>query len=211
MKNALRNDSNRAWRLPMLIALCLMVLGLSTTAIAEEAPAADAAVEKVAEGEGTYIKFTIDHSDSSKGLVHGSFGKFEVTKAKVNLDNMAESMVEISVDIASIDTGIKPRDKHLQSPDFFNVPVSPKATIMVKDAKADGENYKAEATFTLNQVTKTFPVVFSIVEKKDDGSIIIEGKTDVNRKDYNVGQGKSAAGAADVANVSVRLHIPASK
>ena len=36
--------------------------------------------------------------------------------------------MDASVDVSSIDTAVKPRDEHLRTPDFFNVPKFPTAT-----------------------------------------------------------------------------------
>ena len=202
----------------IIILSLLLILGFATsyafagpdaTVIEAQHAAIETAEEVPVE---QHIKFVIDHADSSKGLVEGSFGKFEVTKATLNLEKIEESTVEISVDVSSIDTGIKPRDKHLNSPDFFDTAQFSTATIAVKGAKAgEGDVYTAAATFALHGVTKEFPVSFKIIERRKDGSIVIEGDVEVNRKDYGVGLGKSASGSADVAKVSLKLHIPASK
>jgi polyisoprenoid-binding protein YceI len=66
----------------------------------------------------TGINFSVRHMVVSK--VRGRFGKYTGT---ITLDDadITRSSVEVSIDAASIDTGVADRDAHLRSPDFFDV------------------------------------------------------------------------------------------
>src|SRR5439155_349895 len=90
-------------------------------------------------------------------------GKFNVLGGTLNIDraNPANSWIEAEVDAASIDTGDPNRDKHLRSPDFFDVEKYPKITF--KSTKVEpvrGNEYKVTGDLTLHGVTK--PVVFDV-------------------------------------------------
>jgi polyisoprenoid-binding protein YceI len=185
----------------VLMFVAMLSFGAATAFAGEpEVTAEAAAVEQ-------YVRFVIDHADSSKGLVTGEFKKFEVKKAVIDAAALEKSVVEVEIDIASVDTGNKGRDAHLQNADFFDAPQFPKATLTVKDAKADGDAYTATASLSLHGLSKEFPVKFKVVEKRDDGSIIIEGSHDMTRSLFSIGGPPEASGAAEALTVQVRLHL----
>jgi len=178
---------------------------------AEAKPAdkpADKPAEAKAAGAETYIKFQINHHDTSKGMVNGSFKKFSIKEAVVDLKDLSKSKAVIEVDISSVDTGIAKRDGHLKSPDFFDIAkfATATATVAKIGAEKDGA-HPAEVTIDLHGVKKTMPVSFKIVEKKDDGSIIVEATTDMKRQDFQVGGEPAKTNAANDLKLMVRLHV----
>ena len=69
--------------------------------------------------------------------VKGIFRKFEGT---VNLeDNSAKSSVKVTIDAASIDTGVEKRDEHLRTADFFDVAKHPTITFVSKKVTSGRE------------------------------------------------------------------------
>ena len=72
----------------------------------------------------TSITFEVRHLMISK--VRGSFGSASGT-IEVAEDPL-ESMVEIAVDVASVESGTEDRDNHLRSPDFFDAAEYPQVT-----------------------------------------------------------------------------------
>src|SRR5689334_15356039 len=103
----------------------------SNTAVVEaDFDAATTAVEDIS---GDY---TIDASHSRLGFsarhamvttVRGAFKDFAGT-ATIDAANPAASKVELSIDIASVDTGTADRDGHLKSGDFFDAETFPTMT-----------------------------------------------------------------------------------
>ncbi len=92
------------------------------------------------------IGFTVRHLGLSK--VRGRFNTFSGS-AVIGADP-AQSSVEATIDLASIDTNNADRDNHLRSTDFFNVDAHPTMTFRstsVSDTSLDGE-------LTINGVTK---------------------------------------------------------
>ena len=72
----------------------------------------------------TYPSFKISHLGFSTML-----GRFNTSSGKITMDKAkGTGSVELEVDVDSIDTGMEKRDKHLRSPDFFNVAEFPKMT-----------------------------------------------------------------------------------
>jgi polyisoprenoid-binding protein YceI len=187
----------------LILCALLVSFGALNAAFAGEPEPKAAAATEVEQ----YVRFVIDHADSSKGLVKGSFDKFTVKKAVIDTAAIEKSMVEIEIDVASINTGIKPRDEHLKNPDFFEVEKFPSATLTVKDVKGEGDSYSATATLSLHGLSKDFPVKFKIAEKRDDGSVIIEGTHEMSRSLFSIGGAPDKSGAADALSVQIRLHL----
>lgn len=189
-----------------LIALVLLVAaGWNTSAFADEGVVQTADAAEVEQ----FIQFDIMHADASKGPVTGRFGEFTLKNAVVNLEQPAESRAEFEINIGSMNTGIEQRDAHLATPDYFNVPVHPTATLIVDNVRAgaDADNFNATAHLSLMGQTKEFEVSFKVVERREDGSIVIEAKQNINRSDYGVGGAPETSGAVDLVEVSVRLHL----
>jgi polyisoprenoid-binding protein YceI len=66
-----------------------------------------------------------------------------------------KSKIEISADIASIDTDDEKRDEHLKSPDFFDAAKFPKMTFKSTKIVKGGKGYKVTGDLTIRDVTKT--------------------------------------------------------
>ena len=67
---------------------------------------------------------TVHHGISD---IAGLFKKFEIT-ATTNKTDFSDAVLELSTNVASIDTEVEMRDNHLRSADFFDVEKYPKMT-----------------------------------------------------------------------------------
>lgn len=174
------------------------------TAMVDGAPAEPAAPEQ-------YIAFDVMHHDTAKGMVHGTFTGLEVTKANIDLSKPDEAMAVVEIDLSTVDTGIEKRNNHVKSGDFFDIEKFAKATLTVNGVKpaADADTYDATATLNLHGVEKAFPVTFKVVERKDDGSIVIDGEyKGLARADFGVGAEPEATNVAPtIDTVKVHLHL----
>ena len=101
----------------------------------------------------THIGFSVKHILSK---VPGEFkdydGTFTFDPAKPEA-----SKVQVTIQAASVNTGVEPRDHHLQSPDFFDVEKYPTLTFVSKRVeKGAGENkYNVTGDLTIHGVTKS--------------------------------------------------------
>src|SRR5260370_39106797 len=120
-------------------------------------------------------------------------GKFNVLRGTLTRDeaNPANSWIEAEVDAASIDTNEPNRDKHLRSPDFFDVEKYPKLTFKSTKVEPVGDNeYKVTGDLTMHGVTK--PVVFSVErsgEIKDPNGfrrVGLSAKSKLSRKEWGL-------------------------
>lgn len=134
------------------------------------------------------IGFSVSHMVISD--VTGKFNKFDGSVTTQG-DDFTKGNIDITIDVASIDTDNDKRDAHLRSDDFFNAEKYPKIVFKGKSMKKVGKNqYKLTGDFTMRDVTK--PVTLDVVHNgtiKDPygnsrAGFKITGK--VNRFDYNL-------------------------
>ncbi|MFO0748408.1 MAG: YceI family protein [Myxococcota bacterium] len=179
--------------------------------------AADDAVAPVAAedaGEATetkpYLKVTVAH-DHDKPPVTSEFTNFKVTEAHIDLTKPETAKAVIEVDLTSFSSGIPDRDAHVKSPDFLDVTKFTTATITVAGVKpqaATPDAYDATATLDLHGIKKDVPVTFKVVEKKADGSIVIEGEAKaVARADFGMTKAPAEVNVGPTFDVALRLDL----
>ena len=144
------------------------------------------------------VSFKVRHALAK---VSGRFSKFSGT-IKVDSADISKSSVEVSIDATSISTDNEARDKHLQSPDFF-------------DTAKEVAKGKLEVTgdFTLHGVTKriSFPITNAGTQPgMKPGTVMagfIDGALTLNRTEYGVKYGVPLVGD----EVAISLNIEAGK
>ncbi|AUM14154.1 hypothetical protein Kalk_17745 [Ketobacter alkanivorans] len=110
-------------------------------------------------GSHAFIQFKIQHLGYSWLL-----GRFNTFEGEFVLDeaNVQNSKVNVTIDVASVDSNHGERDKHLRGKDFFDVSQFPKATfVSTKIEKTGDKTAKITGDFTLKGVTK--PVTLDAV------------------------------------------------
>lgn len=162
--------------------------------IAGPALAADSSspVEWTIDPTHTQVGFTVDHMVVSE--VDGYFKEFS---GKVLLDerDLTKSQVELTVKVASIETGVPDRDKHLRSGDFFDADRHPTITFKSNKITKAGKGYKITGDMTIRGVTKSLTLDATLSEAvtspwgKQVRGAKITGK--LNRLDYGVSWNKS--------------------
>lgn len=121
---------------------------------------------------------------------NGSFERWRITRFDVDWDRIERGVVEVEVDVASIDTGIGRRDEHLRSADFFEVERWPKARVRVHGARLLGQSdagnarYAASFDIRIRDVEKTLEGEFEILPGSPK---TLEGELSLNRVDFGVG------------------------
>lgn len=143
---------------------------------------------------GTYV---IDPAHSEIGFVarhamvtkvRGSFKEFDGTATTG--ENLAGATIDLTINVASVDTRSADRDGHLKSADFFDVEKYPSITFKSTDIKADGSDLVVTGDLTIMETTKPVTVEFeyngAAVDPFGNERIGFEGKTVVNRKDFGL-------------------------
>jgi polyisoprenoid-binding protein YceI len=123
--------------------------------------------------------------------VKGSFEKFTGT---VDMDeaDIAKSRVDVSIETASISTGIDKRDNHLRSADFFDSVKYPTMKFAVTGIEKAGlDKLLLTGNLTIKGVTK--PVVLTVVaqakESRNDFVRAASATATINRQDFGVSYG----------------------
>ena len=142
--------------------------------------------------------YTIDTSHSRLGFVarhamvtkvRGQFGAFEGT-ARIDEANPSASKVDLTIQVASVDTGSADRDGHLKSGDFFDVETYPTITFTSTEVKRDGADWAVTGDLTIKDVTKPVTIEFEHTGSARDpfGNLRVgfEGETTINRKDWGL-------------------------
>jgi polyisoprenoid-binding protein YceI len=105
------------------------------------------------DGGHSSLRFSVKHQGVAN--FNGSFGRFDVN-IQTTGEDFSTMQVEMSADIASINTNDATRDEHLLAEDFFNAEKFPKMTFKSKSVKKKGKNgYIVSGDFTMRGVTKT--------------------------------------------------------
>ncbi len=105
-------------------------------------------------------------------------------------DKKEVKAIEAVIKTDSVNTNHKKRDKHLRSPDFFNVAKYPTMTYKMKSYTKTGDQYTAVGDLTLLGVTKEITLVGTFNgDTKDTMGNIRAGFTaegTINRKDFGM-------------------------
>ena len=186
-----------------------MMLGFAITALLVAGTAATAETYKV-DPAHTSLAFSVRHLGINN--VKGHFGEFAGT---VVMDQGAIKEAHATIQVKSINTGVKQRDDHLRSADFFDAAKHPVMTFKTKSVEKKDDRNVLVADFTIRGVTKEvrLPVKLSGPVKDQEGKtrIGLEGKLTINRKDYGINFNAAVeSGVAMVGEeVSIEVNIEA--
>ena len=197
MRQFMRHRRFVPGRLLLALALVLAVPALAGAAAWDIDPAHSVAM------------FKVRHLMVSN--VPGEFGK---VSGVVNYDpaDPSKSSVEATIDTTSITTRQDARDKHLKSPDFFDVEKFPTMTFKSKKVEKAGEGkLKITGDLTIKGVTKE--VVLDV-----DGPLApvsafggmksgATATTKINRQDFGVSWNKTLDGGGVVVSDEVAITI----
>jgi polyisoprenoid-binding protein YceI len=160
----------------------------------------------------THVGFSVRHLMVSK--VKGSFSGVSGT---INIaDDPLQSSVEVSVDMASIDTRDEQRDAHLRSPDFFDVENFPTMTYASTAVRADGGNrWLVDGELTIHGVTRSVPleVTFEGAGADPWGGVRagFSARAEIDREDFGLtwNQVLETGGIAVGKTVTIDLEVEA--
>ncbi|HEB84286.1 MAG TPA: polyisoprenoid-binding protein [Bacteroidetes bacterium] len=136
----------------------------------------------------TNIRFRTKHL-----MVVDVWGKFNTFSGTITYDpkDITKSKVDVTIDVASVDTDNEKRDNHLRSADFFDAENYPKMTFVSKKIeKAGAGKLKIIGDLTIRGVTRevtldvdgpTGPFGFMKMNK-----MAAHATTVINRMDYGV-------------------------
>lgn len=134
------------------------------------------------------IGFSVRHMMVSN--VKGRFTKFSGAIA-LDPKDVTKSSVKVSLEVASVNTDIEARDKHLRGADFFDVDKFPTATFTSQKVEKSADGYVLAGDLTLKGVTRPVRIPFTlsgpVKDPKNGGQRIgASGRVVINRQDFGL-------------------------
>jgi len=161
---------------------------------------------------GSTIGFTVHQY---LGTTHGKFARFD---GRIDLDREQpeKSSVAARIDVLSIDTGIKKRDDHLRSPEFFNVAKFSEITFKSHSVKQTGQQSgDILGDLTMHGVTRPITLHVKLLSpvsndtKQTRWAVTTEP---IKRREFNLMFGQSAEAISGIGQtVAINIEIEATR
>ncbi len=161
------------------------------------------------DGAHSSANFSVKHLGIS--TVHG---RFSAVSGTIVFDEKApeKSSVTAVIKATSITTDNSMRDRHLNSPDFFDTAKFPEMKFQSTSVKhVSGDNYIAVGNLTIKDVTKEVEIPFTLAQGKGprgDARVGVEGSLTINRFDYHVSY--DSTGMTVGKDIKIELSVEAS-
>lgn len=164
-----------------------------------------------------FVFSTIQGQKIKKHQLLESSVKFEIDNAGITVDGnvngmeaviffdekkLAQSSFEVTVDPATIKTGIGIRDKHLKNSDYFDVEKYPQIKMVSRkiERKSPGI-FEGVFDTTIKDVTRQVILPFTMVKKKD--VYTLKSNLVLNRLNYGLGEKSIIMG--DEVNIFIEI------
>jgi polyisoprenoid-binding protein YceI len=155
------------------------------------------------------VDFSITHLSVSK--VHGRFGAVNATIV-YNEADPTKSTVTATIGVATVDTGVEPRDNDLKSAHFFDAANMPTATFTSTSVAKNGSKLAVTGNLSLHGVTK--PVVLEVegpaTPVPGQGGKLHSGfsaTTTLDRTAFGIGSNVPAAMLGDQVTLDIELEV----
>lgn len=180
--------------------------------------AAMLAIHSLALAADTY---TIDgaHSSANFAVKHMGIstvrGRFTDVSGTILFDEQApeKSSVTAVIRSSSVTTDNATRDKHLNTPDFFDTATYPQIKFQSTSIRKEGgDKYVAVGNLTIRDVTKQVEIPFTLAQgkgMKGEPRVGAEGSLTINRFDYKVSYDPTGMGVSK--DVKIDLSVEAGK
>lgn len=134
----------------------------------------------------------------------GVFHKF-TTAVEFAPDALASSLIDVQIDMNSVDSMDKDRDTTIRGKDVFDIAHFPTAHYVTKSISKTAAGFTAIGSLTLHGITQDVPVEFQFTPAA--GGAKLDGSARLKRLDFGVGQGdwKSTEWVADAVKINFSL------
>ncbi|WP_343671903.1 YceI family protein [Chitinophaga sp.] len=118
----------------------------------------------------------------------GANGIFKDLKGKVVFDeqHLNTSKFDVTIDVSSINTGNGLKNNHAKGEKWFDAKKYPTIAFTSTEITKSGSGYVAKGELTMHGVKRPLSIPFTFVKTAGGGTF--EGKFDVNRSDFGVGE-----------------------
>lgn len=174
----------------------------------------------LAAGEAQSHDWKVDpaHSEADFAIKHMAIstvhGSFRGVTGAVHFDpaDLSKSGVDATIDVNTVSTGVDGRDKHLRSPDFFDVAKYPTMTFKSTGVVKNGDHFDVKGDLTLHGVTK--PVILQL-ETPGNAQVGMDKKphrgftatTNINRKDFGLNWGGKLTSGDAVLGDDIKIEL----
>ncbi len=134
--------------------------------------------------EGSTVRFAIKNFG---GNVTGSF-KGLAGRIVFDTDKIENSVFDVTIDVNSINSGIKMRDTDLKKEKYFHAEKYPLIRLTSSSVKKDGavkDGYIFNGTVVIKGIKKEISFPFNVTAKGQ--GYLFKGTFPLNRRDFNVG------------------------
>jgi polyisoprenoid-binding protein YceI len=158
------------------------------------------------------------HSEVTFSLLHlglsnvrGHFGNIGGSIVW-NESDITKSIVNVTIDVTTVDTGVAPRDADLKSPNFFDVSPFPTATFISTGVMKNSDGLTVSGNLTVHGVTK--PVVLKVdgptgpingMDKKPHSGF--SATTTISRSAFNIAPKFPAAVVGDEVKLAIDIDV----
>ena len=156
------------------------------------------------------VGFSVKHLGISE--VHGYFTNFSGT-IEYDADKPEAAKAQGIVQVASVDTRVAARDKHLRSPDFFDAEKYPEIKFETISAVKGSDGWVVKGRFTMHGTTREIELRGKVEGPVKDPwgkmRVGLSASTTINRQDYGVSwnQKLDAGGMVLGDQVAIELNI----
>jgi polyisoprenoid-binding protein YceI len=139
--------------------------------------------------DSDYVRVSAKHNPERKNdPVLVSFSSFRILNAKFKPSNLAGGTAELEIDLDSLSSGSKKRDKHLKSADYLDAGQHPTAKVKVYGVKKAGTGrYRAKAKVTAHGVTQVWPIEIEVLSTDGD-TVRIRASYEFKRTSFGIGK-----------------------
>ena len=156
----------------------------------------------------SYVGFSVKHMVVA--TVRGEFKEF-TGNVIYDPDDLANSSVEASIVVASVDTGNEMRDNHLRSGDFFDAENNPNITFKSTKVETRDDHFVAFGELTIRGVTKEVEMEFELLGPVDgmqgEQRYGANGWLEIDRHDFGVNWSKTLDNGGVVVSSKVKIEI----
>lgn len=154
--------------------------------------------------------------------VNGTFSDYDI-ELQFDPDNLDGSSMDVTIDVASVNTRNERRDNDLRSDSFFEVETWPTITFVSERIESTGEDqYVAHGQLTMRDVTRDFALPFTLLgvmefdeqraaQMRRSAVAGFTAEASLNRLDYGVGSGNWTSTAVVGNEVDVSISIEAAQ
>jgi polyisoprenoid-binding protein YceI len=177
-----------SYRTPTVLATAAVIAGGAAAQGTATVAASDAATQWRIDAAHSAVGFAVKHMGIS--TVRGRFATYDGVIETG--EGLALRRIDVTIEPASIATGVERRDNHLRSPDFFDVANHPTMRFVSTRVTAESATrFQVAGNLTMRGVTR--PVTLT-VETLGDAVRDMEGKrrtggtavATINRKDWGL-------------------------